>query len=110
MSSKGTTTQEEKIKIVRDCIQSGERFRETAEKHGATYQQVYRWTQRFKQFGAAGLEDRRGQRKKDQAPRSETEQLKVMVKKLEYEKRLLEEENGLLKKLAEAEGSGRYRK
>lgn len=75
-----------------------------------TYQQVYRWTQCFKQFGAAGLEDRRGHRKKDQAPRSETEQLKVLVKKLEYEKRLLEEENGLLKKLAEVEVRDRYRK
>ena len=110
MGSKRTTTQEEKVQIARDCIQSGEKFRETAEKHGVTYQQVYRWTQSFKRFGAAGLEDRRGRRKKDQAPRSETEQLKVLVKKLEYEKRLLEEENGLLKKLAEVEGRDRYRK
>lgn len=109
MGSKQTTTQEEKLRIARECIQSGERFRETAEKHGVTYQQVYRWTQRFKQLGAAGLEDRRGRRKKDQVPRSETEQLKVLVKKLEYEKRMLEEEDGLLKKLAEAEGRDRYR-
>lgn len=110
MDSKQTTTQEEKLQIARECIQSGEKFRETAEKHGVTYQQVYRWTRRFKQFGAAGLEDRRGRRKKDQVPRSETEQLKVLVKKLEYEKRMLEEENGLLKKLAEAEGRERHRK
>ena len=109
MGRKQTTTQKEKLRIARECIQSGERFRETAEKHGVTYQQVYRWTQRFKQFGAAGLEDRRGRRKKDQVPRSETEQLKVLVKKLEYEKRMLEEENGLLKKLAEVEGRDRYR-
>ena len=110
MGGRKTAAQEERLRIVSECIQSGERFREIAEKHGVTYQQVYRWTQRFKQFGAAGLEDRRGQRKKDQAPRSETEQLKVLVKKLEYEKRMLEEENGLLKKLAEAEGRDRYRK
>lgn len=110
MSSMQRKTQEEKIRIARECIQSGEKYRETAEKHGVTYQQVYRWTQCFKQYGAAGLEDRRGRRKKDQTPRSETEQLRVLVKKLEYEKRLLEEENGLLKKLAEVEGREFYRK
>lgn len=110
MSSTQNMTLEEKIQIAEECLQSGKKIREVAEKHGVTYQQAYRWTQCFKQFGAAGFEDRRGRRKKDQIPRSETEQLRVLVKKLEYEKCLLEEENGLLKKLAEVEGRDFYRK
>jgi transposase len=110
MSSTQNMTQEEKIQIAEECLQSGKKIKEVAEKHGVTYQQAYRWTQCFKQFGVAGFEDRRGRRKKDQIPRSETEQLRVLVKKLEYEKRLLKEENGLLKKLAEVEGREFYRK
>lgn len=110
MGSTQNITQKEKIQIAEECLRSGKKIKEVAEKYGVTYQQAYRWTQCFKQFGAAGFEDRRGQRKKDQVPRSETEQLRVLVRKLEYEKRQLEEENGLLKKLAEVERREFYRK
>lgn len=35
------TTQEERIAIVKDCLENGSNFGETAIKHNVSYQQVY---------------------------------------------------------------------
>ena len=67
------TTQEERYEIVKACIDSGLDYGATAEKYKVSYQQVYTWVRKYKELGKPGLEDRRGQRKKDQAPRSEKE-------------------------------------
>ena len=98
-----TTTQEERLEIVQDCIEHGISYSEAAVKYQVGYQQVRNWVLRFKEKGEAGLEDRRGQRKKDQTPRTREEELEQRIAQLEHEKYLLEAENWLLKKVKELE-------
>ena len=97
------TTQEERLKIVKDCIEHGLNYSEAAVKYQVSYQQVRNWVLRFKEMGKAGLEDRRGRRKKDQTPRTREEELEQKIAQLEHEKYLLEAENWLLKKVKELE-------
>ena len=61
-------------------------------------------------MGEAGLEDRRGRRKADQEPRTEVEELKIKVAKLEHELYLAKVERDLLKKVDELERKERYRR
>ena len=96
-------TQEEKLTIVKDCIASGENYGAMAKKYAVSYQQVRNWTIRFKEYGEAGLEDRRGQRKKDQQPRTELEEAQIEIERLKHKLYMAEMENNLLKKLAELE-------
>ncbi len=72
-----------------------------AAKYTVSYQQVRSWTLRFEEMGEAGLEDRRGKRKKDQAPRTELEKAQIEIEQLKHKLYLAEMENGLLKKLEE---------
>ena len=97
------TIQEERLKIVQDCIEHDMSYSEAAVKYRVSYQQVRNWVLRFKEKGEAGLEDRRGQRKKDQTPRTREEELEQRIAQLEHEKYLLEAENWLLKKVKELE-------
>ena len=72
-------------------------------KYQVSYQQVHNWTLRFEAQGKAGLEDRRGQRKKDQAPRTELEQAQIEIEQLKHKLYLGKMERDLLKKLDEVE-------
>lgn len=98
-----STTQEERLAVVRDCIENALSYSEAALKYQVSYQQVRIWVLRYKEMGEAGLEDRRGQRKKDQVPRTREEELEQKIAQLEHEKYLLEAENWLLKKVKELE-------
>ena len=62
------TTQEERIQIVKDCLTSGKNYGEMVLKYKVSYQQVRTWTLRFEEMGEAGLEDRRGKRKRIRFP------------------------------------------
>ena len=104
------TTAEERIQIAKDCISNGENYSETALKYQVSYQQVYQWTKKFKEMGAAGLEDRRGKRLKDQNPRTREEELEIEVAKLKHELYMTQMERDLLKKLDEIERREAYRK
>lgn len=95
------TTKEERVSIVKDCLASGKNYGEMALKHKVSYQQVRTWTLRFEEFGEAGLEDRRGKRKKDQTPRTELEAAQIEIEQLKHKLYLAEMENRLLKKLDE---------
>ena len=95
------TTQEERLEIVKDCLASGKNYGEMAIKHKVSYQQVRSWTLRFEELGEAGLEDRRGKRKKDQTPRTELEAAQIEIEQLKHKLYLAEMENHLLKKLDE---------
>jgi len=99
-----TTTQEERVQIAKECIASGKNYGEIAQKYQVSYQQVRTWTLRFEELGEAGLEDRRGRRKKDQTPRTELEEAQIEIKQLKHKLYLAEMENTLLKKLNEIEG------
>ena len=97
------TTQEERIAIARECIASGKNYGEMALKYQVSYQQARTWTLRFEELGEAGLEDRRGKRKKDQTPRTELEQAQIEIEQLKHKLYLAEMERDLLKKLDEVE-------
>ena len=98
------TTLEERIQIAKECISSGKKYGEMAQKYQVSYQQVRTWTLRFEELGEAGLEDRRGHRKKDQTPRTELEEAQIEIERLKHKLYLAEMENTLLKKLNEIEG------
>ena len=104
------TTQEERIQIVKDCLASGKNYGEMALKYKVSYQQVRTWTLRFEEMGEAGLEDRRGKRKKDQVPRTELEKAQIEIEQLKYKLYLAEMERDLLKKLDEIERREAFRK
>ena len=97
------TTQEERVQIAKECLASGKNYREMALKYKVGYQQARTWTLRFEELGEAGLEDRRGQRKRDQTPRTELERAQIEIEQLKRKLYLSEMENGLLKKLDEIE-------
>lgn len=105
-----STTQEERIQIARECIASGKNYGELAIKYNVSYQQVRTWTLRFEELGEAGLEDRRGKRKKDQTPRTELEKAQIEIEQLKHKLYLAEMERDLLKKLDEIERRDAYRK
>lgn len=104
------TTLKERIQIARECIACGKKYSEMALKYQVSYQQVRSWTLRFEQMGEAGLEDRRGRRKKDQTPRTELEQAQIEIEQLQHKLYLAEMENALLKKLDEIERRDASRK
>ena len=104
------TTQEERIQIVKDCLAGGKNYGEMALKYKVSYQQVRTWTLRFEEMGEAGLEDRRGKRKKDQAPRTELEKAQIEIEQLKHKLYLAEMERDLLKKLDEIERRDAFRK
>lgn len=96
-----STRQEERVQIVKACLKSGKNYGEMALKYNVSYQQVRSWTQKFEELGEAGLEDRRGKRKKDQEPRTELEAAQIEIERLKHQLYLAEMENRLLKKLDE---------
>jgi len=110
MKTSRSTSKEERIQIVRECITNGFNYGECAIKYNVSYQQVYSWVKRFKDLGESGLEDRRGRRKVDQEPRSEVEELKIKMAQLEHELYMTKMERDLLKKVKELERKELYRK
>lgn len=97
------TTQAERIAVAKECIASGKNYGEVAIKYHVSYQQARSWTLKYIEGGEKALEDRRGQRKKDQQPRTELEQAQIEIEQLKHKLKMLEMENNLLKKLEEIE-------
>lgn len=96
------TTFDERIEIVKYCIEHNKNYNETAEKYHVSYQQVRSWTLKHEESGVDALTDNRGKRKlEDQL--TELERLKAQNKLLEAKNKRLEMENELLKKLEELE-------
>ena len=104
------TTLEERIEIAKECYASGKNYSEMALKYNVSYQQVRNWTLRYEELGEAGLEDRRGQRKKNQKPRTELEKAQIEIERLKHELHKAEMERDLLKKLDEVVRRDAYRK
>lgn len=101
MDAARKTTQEERIQIAQESLKSGKDYGAVARKYSVSYQQVRMWTLRYEDLGEAGLEDRRGKRKKDQTPRTELEAAQIEIEQLKHKLYLAEMENRLLKKLDE---------
>lgn len=107
MSKARTTTYEERLKIVQDCLADDKNYGATALKYHCSYQQVRNWVLRYEKMGSAGLEDRRGKRAGSLPSRSPEEELRDKIAKLERRNQDLQMENDLLKKVSELERKDR---
>ena len=110
MKASRETTYEERVKIAKECLANDRNYGEIAIKYNVSYQQVYGWVKRYIELGEAGLEDRRGRRKKAQEPRSKEEELKIENAQLKHELQMVKMERDLLKKVSELERKDRYRR
>lgn len=110
MKNTRKTTQEERVRIAKECIENGNNYGEIAIKYQVSYQNVYSWVKKYRELGEAGLEDRRGQRTAQQEPRTEEERLRIEVAQLKHELYMTKMERDLLKKLEEIERREAYRK
>lgn len=100
------TTYEERVEIVKYCIEHQNNYAETAEYFQISYQQVYYWVMKYEKGGVEALQDKRGRRKSVEEM-SEVEKLKAENKLLQAENRRKQMELDFLKKLEELE-RGRY--
>jgi transposase-like protein len=96
------TTYEERVEIVKHCIESNYNYAETSQKYQVSYQQVYSWISKFNEGGADALQDKRGKRKTIDEM-SELEKLRAQNKLLEAENKRKQMEIDFLKKLEEIE-------
>jgi transposase-like protein len=102
MTNGRKTNFDERVEIVKYCIEHQKNYAETAQKYQVSYQQVYTWTSKYQKYGIEALQDKRGKRKtKDEM--SEFEKLKAQNKLLEAENRRKQMEIDFLKKLDEIE-------
>jgi len=106
MTKGRATTYEEKIEIVKYCIEHQNNYAETAQKFQVSYQQTYSWTNKYYKNGVDELQDRRG-KSTPENEMSEVEKLRAQNKLLEAENRRKQMEIDLLKKLEELE-RGRF--
>lgn len=107
MSKARKTTYEERIDIVRQCLNNKKDYSRTARENGCSYQQVRNWVIRYERNGPAGLEDRRGRRSGSLPGRSMEEKLQYKVALLEKKNAQLQMEIDLLKKIDELESRNR---
>ncbi len=94
------TSYEEKVEIVKYCIEQQNNYAETAQKYQVSYQQVYSWTAKYETDGVEALQDRRGKRK-SMDEMSETEKLRAQNKLLEAKNKRQQMEIDFLKKFDE---------
>lgn len=108
MTKAKTTTPEERLQIVKDCLVNDKNYGAMAIKYNCSYQQIRNWVEKYDDMGAAGLEDRRGRRIGSQPSRSPEEELRDKIAELERKNTDLQMENDLLKKVRELERRDRY--
>lgn len=96
------TTYEERVEIVKYCIEHQNNYAETAQKYQISYQQVYSWTTKYENNGVDALQDNRG-KKKSVDKMSEIEKLRSENKLLEAKNKRQQMEIDFLKKLEEIE-------
>ncbi|MBU5317318.1 transposase [Clostridium bornimense] len=63
MTKDRTTTYNERIEIVKYCIENDKNYTKTAEKFQISYQQIYSWIKKYEANGIEALLDKRGKRK-----------------------------------------------
>ena len=103
-----STTPEERLAIVQDCLANDKNYGAMALKYQCSYQQVRNWVKRYEEMGSAGLEDRRGRRVGTMPSRTPEEEMRDRIAELERRNRDLQMENDLLKKVRELEMKDRY--
>lgn len=101
MSQTRETSQEERLKIVLECLAQDKDYSALATKYQVSYQNVYNWVKKYEQLGYDGLQDRRGRRKAKQVSRTPEEEMAIEMAKLKQKMAQLQMENDLLKKVRE---------
>ena len=96
------TSYEERIDIVKYCIERQGNYAETAQKYQVSYQQVYGLVTKYETNGVEALQDKRGKRKTSDEM-SEIEKLRAENKLLEAKNKKQQMEIDFLKKLEELE-------
>ena len=66
MKARRDTTLEERIEIVKHCLQHDHNYKETAALYNCNYSQVRNWVLKYERDGEDGLKDKRGERKQNE--------------------------------------------
>lgn len=96
------TTFDERVEIVKYCIEHDHNYAKTSEKYQVSYQQARSYTIKYETGGVESLKDNRGKRKPADEM-TELEKLRAEIKILKAEKLRAEMEASFLKKLDEIE-------
>ncbi|MDT2248163.1 helix-turn-helix domain-containing protein [Paenibacillus larvae] len=91
-----TTTYDERVEIVRFCIEHQHNYAQTADKFQVSYQQVYSWTNKYLTSGVMHFRQTRERKSEDEM--SEVEKLRAQNKLLQAENRRKQMEIGFAKK------------
>ena len=102
MKARRDTTLEERIEIVKHCLQHDHNYKETAALYNCNYSQVRNWVLKYEKDGEDGLKDKRGKRKQEEEL-TDLEKAERRIKQLEREKEELSRRVELLKKAEEFE-------
>ena len=96
-------TVEERLQAMLSCLDGGQPLGDVAQAYQVEKATLRSWVKKYREFGSAGLEDRRGHRLADQTPRSRDEALRIENARLKKENELLKMELYLRKKVKELE-------
>ena len=102
MAERKKTTYEERIEIVKWCLEHDRSIKDTAAHFGLSYYQVRNYVIKYEELGEEGLIDKRGKRKADEEL-TELELAQRENKRLQKKVEELEMRNELLKKVMERE-------
>ena len=102
MAKSRKVNKEERIEIVKYCLEHDMDYKTTAKIFETTYANVFNWVRKYREKGEDGLGDKRGRHKTDEEV-DETEKLRRELKKMQHEKDMALLEVKLLKKLDEIE-------
>jgi transposase-like protein len=96
------TKKEERIEIVKYCLDHDKDYKTTAKVFNVPYANVYNWVKKYIENGDDGLGDNRGHHKSDEEV-DEITLLKRKLERAERERDIAMMENHLLKKVEEIE-------
>ena len=91
------TTFEERIEIVKYCLEHNRDIKGTATHYGCNYAQLYQWVTKYEKSGEEGLIDKRGKRKKEDEL-TELEKANRRIAQLERQNKELQDRYEILKK------------
>ena len=98
MATKLKTTLEERVEIVKYCLDHNRDIKGTAAHFNGNYAQIYQSVKKYEKFGEEGLKDKRG-RKKLETELTEIEKAQRRIAQLEAEVERQKKINELLKKV-----------
>ena len=102
MAKSRKVNKEERIEIVKYCLEHDMDYKTTAKVFKITYANVFNWVKKYREKGEDGLGDKRGRHKTDEEV-DEVALLKRQLKQKEHELEMAQLEVKLLKKLDEIE-------